>query len=1164
MADAAITKAPVVRPSYMTTPKRQSGGSRELKVSWKNPSSATDRNNSARATGIKIIWDLVLVSISDSKKTLTRHFDEKVGDNTLTNCTLNLNAFRSREFPNEIWTRDTFYPGTTDASHEWTGQWCLKTVRCGVYYYNAKGTGPGTVTSMNWQRPFATSVARPVQSAETGHVDCKVATPKGEDHLEIHSGWWTRTVYDSRTKKTSVSHGKVTRGSSVNVAYDVTDRQQLTYDQYVRFTVSAFTRGYWGNSETRTQTLYISYPREPKITGVSIPSKGSSDKVTVLVNTQQATKDKPQHPVTGTRIQVLKSSPYSSESQIPSEAEWEDLDVQDDGDCTALACTVSEVKPSVDTYSWIRIKTWNQHENIHYRYSKPYRLKTLETKSPTASGDGCTITTCAAGKDGTSVVVTTTYDEDNRNTGTEITWSKYSDAWTSTDQPDTFDATWKSNTSTETRDGVVYYKGTVKITVRGLEPTTTYYFRARRYLDLEGNDRTFSSWSNKKECTTLADPEDPSTSDTKPKPRPDSVSLQVPNYTPRGDDMDVTWTFQPDSSDNVDDKLAEVQTAWELFVPAGVYTVKAASGSTPAKKNPEWNIGASVKKDAKGAYTIPYADVQKTLAKITSTLDGVKDEIQMRVRVKTSGEWRESSTRTARIADVPELDLYTPECTVQPHSIDFYCSHQARLDVVVRAHGASGEMPYGIDAQAEGDTIWSGRVTPKWTEFDATSTAQYAQLQQDLIDAQSTINVTTRWYGCMRPYDMDDAAYVAWRDMTNFQPGLSMSETTGTNKYELLVPKPMRVESVSGLYASTWSGSAWGVFTSVSYTKSLDNASDASWSVITVTFPSSSLYQQWVNGTLALALDAVTYDKDAQQSALTAQQAIDDYLARALDYVGTVTPPAGLNLWDGCTYDVSATATDTTTRLVSDAATGEFGVEWSRQAPVLGDGDVTVTPHDTYDEAGNHQLTATIEIGERNDFLTTDAFDIYRVTVDGPYPIYSDARAGQTITDPYAPYCKRGNLAYRVCIRTSDGDMAWHDYQYELRYHALRVEFGSRHVELPYNVVPTDAYSKDFEARRYMDGSIDGFWNAGAMRTSGFTTDLIKIYERERLDAVRALAHYAGACYIRTAEGCAFTANVNVNSIGTDFKSLAYGVSLDVTEVEMADEYKGIDESAGE
>ena len=169
--------------------------------------------------------------------------------------------------------------------------------------------------------------------------------------------------------------------------------------------------------------------------------------------------------------------------------------------------------------------------------------------------------------------------------------------------------------------------------------------------------------------------------------------------------------------------------------------------------------------------------------------------------------------------------------------------------------------------------------------------------------------------------------------------------------------------------------------------------------------------------------------------------------------------------------------------------------------------------------------------------------------------------AGRRVLDPYAPYGK-GSLAYRVVVRTVDGDLSWTDYPYQLSFAALRFDFGSRHIELPYNIKINDSYSKDFSATRYLDGSIDGFWNAGSMRQGGFTTDLIKIFDRARLDTVRELAHYAGPCFVRTPEGCAFMADVEVNSIGTSYDSLALGISISVTEVELTSEYMGVSEGA--
>ena len=1152
MADAKITKAPTARPAYMTTPKRQSGGSREMKVSWKNPSSATDRNNPARATGMKIIWDIVLVAINDSKKTLVRHFEQSVGDNTLTTATLNLNSFRSREFPKEIWTRDTFYPGSSTDSVEWNKMWCIRTLRCGVYYTNAKGTGPGTITQTNFNRPFATTVARPVQAENTGHIDCKVTTPKGDDHMEVHSGWWVREVYDSRTKKTNRATGKVTRGSSKNVAFDVSDRMQLTYDQYVRFTVRAHTRGYWGDSEEKHQTLYVSYPREPKISGVSIPSKHGSDKVTVLVDTQRATDKHPEHPVTGVRIQVLRSCAWATEGAIPSEAEWEDLDVQDDGECTALSCAVSDIRPAVDTYTWIRLKTWNQIETIFYRYSKPMRMELLETQSPTAEGDGCVITKATAGNDGKCIKVVTTYDEDNKNTGTQIAWAKYGDAWTSTDQPDDFDATWCTKTSTYTRGGKTRYKGTVEITVRPLDPETKYYFKARRYLDIEDKERTYSEWSEVKECTTLPDPDEVETvGETKAAPVPASVSLIAPSYTPRGEDIDLTWTFQPDSDDNVDEELSQKQTGWEVYIPAGAYTKAGVA-------NKELMVASGT--DAKGAYTIPYegsgsvVGVRALVSKVVAA-GGARDSIALRVRVKTSGRWRSSSTRTARIADPPALATFAPTITEQPARLEFYCNQQARLSIVLRAAGASGEMPWGSAFQANGDTIWSGVVNPRWRAFDPTKTAQYAELLQDLADARTASEVTSDWRVTSSAESLE-----AWRALID-QYGtasnwFSLAYRPEQNALRLYVPKSEGMQSHGAVMASTYDGTEWSAWAAADATTEMFTPEGGANDYLLVTFTNASDYEAFRDGTLVLSASVTTLDKDVSASVEAAQEAIDAYLANDYAYMATVTLPDGLDLWDGCAYEVSATATNATTRLTSETATAATEVDWARQAPELAEDAVTVTPHDETDEDGNHRLWATIELPSEG-LADTDRMDVYRVTVDGAYLLYSDASAGDTITDPYAPYDEYDGLAYRVCVRTADGDMSWRDFPYTLRFHALRVEFGSEYVELPYNLALRDSYSKDFEARRYMDGSIDGFFNAGAMRTGGYSTDLIKVEDRAQYAAVKRLGRYAGPCLVRTGEGMCFTANVEPSSIGVSYDSAAINVALDVDEY-ACDEYQGV------
>ena len=269
-------------------------------------------------------------------------------------------------------------------------------------------------------------------------------------------------------------------------------------------------------------------------------------------------------------------------------------------------------------------------------------------------------------------------------------------------------------------------------------------------------------------------------------------------------------------------------------------------------------------------------------------------------------------------------------------------------------------------------------------------------------------------------------------------------------------------------------------------------------------------------------------------------------------WTATVTPPI-LKLYEGAVYTVSAIATDSSTFLSSDAVESDFKVEWSHRA---------VAPNSTT-AITVENLTATIipvapteGYGTGDAVAESDVVDVYRNTPDGNYLIASDIPFGQAVTDRYAPFSNRGNLAYTLCTRTADGDLDWADYAYELDHATLRVDFGKSAVELPYNLAMSDGWEKGFELREHLDGTRAGYWNEGATRKASLSTDVVKVESAGQRRLLAALAQYAGACFVRTPEGCAYPADVQVDSYGVTYESQAVPVSITATEVAITDAFR--------
>lgn len=176
-----------------------------------------------------------------------------------------------------------------------------------------------------------------------------------------------------------------------------------------------------------------------------------------------------------------------------------------------------------------------------------------------------------------------------------------------------------------------------------------------------------------------------------------------------------------------------------------------------------------------------------------------------------------------------------------------------------------------------------------------------------------------------------------------------------------------------------------------------------------------------------------------------------------------------------------------------------------------------------------------------------DVFDVYRSTPDGLTLVYEGLALGQSVTDMWAPYGEAPE--YVICTRTADNDRSWRSYSYELASSLLRIDWERSNVSLRYDLELEDEWEKDFEGRKYLDGTTDGWWNDGVTRTASITANLVRFGDREDERLVRNLAKFAGEAFVRTPGGLAFAANIEVKKVSESAAGATVAVSLDVTEV---------------
>ena len=262
-------------------------------------------------------------------------------------------------------------------------------------------------------------------------------------------------------------------------------------------------------------------------------------------------------------------------------------------------------------------------------------------------------------------------------------------------------------------------------------------------------------------------------------------------------------------------------------------------------------------------------------------------------------------------------------------------------------------------------------------------------------------------------------------------------------------------------------------------------------------------------------------------------------------YYCAVTLPTDVPFIDVGVYTWEVTAQNSTTGMLSETQTGLVKVRWAHQAHRPGEGSQAIV----YADARAVEIIPAAP----DNIAPSDVFDLYRVTPDGVDLIAEGMRYGSVLMDKHAPF---GDGSYRVATRTVDGDVAWADVEYSLPCKTMRFDWGDENVELPYNIVRQDSWSKDFEERAHLDGERTGFWNAGASRSASLSTDLMRFGDPSVQERVRRLARYAGPVFVRLPNGCSYQANVDVNGLDESYQSGAVSASFSVTQVMLTDAFR--------
>lgn len=1086
---------PIKKPTLTVTNlsmKKDNNNTLKFTASWKVPSELTNAKSNSRATRLEVLFG---------------YYDQKNVYHKLTSA----QHSTSTTSKTAIIDLNGIYPLKPN------GPKVMKVV-CSVKSANRAGEN-GTSVSYNMNTPRVPDAFSLAQNANTGVVSTTIKTNAGTDAQHRIYTTYSLSVYRSATNKTtSVVSSKDTSSTSFATSTDVSDRQNIPYGKYIRVTVSALSRGAAGDSAKRTANYYMSFPNLPSIKLQSTSASATSARTIINVTTNSKTE----FPVTGVRLQKLVSVDYDKASLIPADASWQNVGPQDNGACTAMSIATEDLVPQAGKKTWVRLKTWNDVEGIFYRYSVPLRLTALETPAPvtpSAQDDNAVILSCTVGPDGTSAYVRVAWDPttstDDSNV-TEVSWSDNQNAWKSTDQPDSFmmtDAVWNEGQVTS---GGVTYRKSARIYITGLESGTKYYVAARRVLVPQDGETTYGPYSTKK-TVTISDE----------NIAPESVTLNADARVIRGNDIEMSWSYGSDMT----------QSSWEI---------RKLVGSTPSNSDVVLASG----RDARLAYSQPYyRDKNRTVSIVGNSATSVS----MYVTVVVGGATLTSQPVTVQLLDKPVFEVSAVTAVSQPASIVAFTNvPTAPVSIVIESTGVVDTTPTGTTVQNDRDAVWSGTVTPKWevissiasdTDVEAAKEAlDAAQAAYDLLADAYEEACTTYETATAEAQRLTERIAEEERDLSDAEDELEAAQDEMESMQE---DDPYYGEHEQEVAELT------------ERVASLEDAIEDDEAALT----QAQTDAQNAHDTM----ESIDYSTE-EAALLSASQAYAAAVATAIGpsdpenvtHRTTITLPTGLAFVDKSAYKVRAFATNPTTGVNSEESMATFDVSWAHQAPAPSM-DISVEPLE--EGATNFQrvLGNAIRMKPPLRDISTDVYDLYRVTKDGTTLALRDIPTDECVTDKYAAF--GDGCSYIVACRTADGDLNWLQYPYTLAesdvWHRsmVRIDWNGKSVELDRNVVPSDAYAKDFVTHRHLDGTISGHWNAGAGRTMGIDAAIVRGREAEQERLLRDLAKYDGPCLVRTTDGVWVEGNVQLDTLSFTSSSARGDITLTVTETTPTDTF---------
>lgn len=1108
-----IANKPNMKVKNLKPLTRAGSGSYVFKSTWAVDASAKQVSNDSRLEGFDIQIILGLYDVRENpkkaktKKTLVYErrswwADRKEWEFDLAEFRLK-DPHKGYQYKRSV----DFYPGPK--ANNLGIRWMTIKVRC----INHKGVGAWASETRKITQPRKPAITKLEQVEATGVINCTVSHNKGQDYAENYNTRVLMNVYDSVThgyledshKDWTIYH---TESSGSNNTINVYQRMSDTYSDYRQVKVEAWTRGLWGPSEHTIQYLQVGWPKQPKIKGVDVAKNvklkddtyaDTDGKVTVDIETFT-------HPYDEKQKGIINHHPATGvRLEKLVNVEWRRSE-EIPGDAEWEPCGAYDdglCYSLSSTVAELRSSpgsyTWIRVKSWNTSETMFFRYSDPRLMSeiyipPETSTTDRASIYSAAVGDDGESAVIRFQWLTDESTGTEISWSDDQNAWMSTKEPETFLVT--RSDGTRTSGGRTYNYAILH--VADLKEGTTYYFRARRYKDTD-DDPIYGPYCKQVDVT--------------PYKSPDAVTLVVPAFVRRGGDAVFSWSFDSEAK----------QKQWELItgaVDAVTEEVRVIGSDTNVERTryvihdeKAVQVLASGTDELTG-YTVPWVTIGgDEEGKGSKLIDN--DHLFVAVRVDTGGGYVLSDAELVEIADVPIISSVSAETvTAQPLEMTVTCDTQADLSIVVRSLGASGEYAGGDMMQAEGDSIWAVSVSPDWVESEGTYTVTItAPSGLPLIDGCDYL-VTCRAVDPSTDLSSEEATCTV--EVAYAHKATPPAESIAVEPYDVTDEEGYRTRgALIRLAPPVYNIAEW-------FSHDLSDAEY--WATTDQETYGTAEGDGWLG-----------LDVDGSCTFATNDDGSGTYLVEWHDAEGSFA------------MSIAGETLDTGDANGSVLVAGGVGEPLVISGTFKGSVRVSLYQGD-YD--GVYAAPSTPEAAAE------DVYDVFRVTPDGPYLVAEDVALDGVVDDPWAPYGE--THYYRVRTRTVDGCEEYADYPYELAGKDLRIDWDGRYLELPYDLSVSDQYEKDFEARRHLDGSVDGYWNQGAVRRGSLSTNIIKARDAEKAAALRALGRHAGPCYVRLPDGCAYQADVQLSGIARENKSFAMAVSINATEVALTADYMAV------